>query len=169
MLKLFPIIFCLNILSAFGADLELTKKFSDAILEDVAFEFIKLSPQKTFKKFKIYNRQRGESSLAIIRQMTMLNFNSNKIFQNTIQIEELKYSNEILVALSSLFTSIYDAGEEQVETNSLSRFEGFLVERLVNTSYRLFSSWSEAETNSCYGFYIESKKTKEVLALGNCF
>lgn len=168
MLK-FILLLLINTTVAFAADIFVTDKFNDDILEEVVSEFNKLSPSKSSKRFKILNRQRGESSIAIIKQITLLNFNANKIIQNTIQVEELEYSNEILVALSSMFTNIYDAGEGQIETSALSKFEGFLVDHLVNSSYRLFSSWSEAQANSCYGFYIESKKTKEVLALGSCF
>lgn len=168
-MKFFVLLFSFFISSAFGAELQVLDKTSDLTLEKVSREFNKLSPHRAYKKIKILSKKRCESSSSIIKQITLLNFNRNKIQTDTIQVDELKYSNEILVALSSLFKSIFEAGEEQIETAALSKFESFLVDQLVNSSYKLFSSWSEGDNNSCYGFYIESKATNEVLALGNCF
>jgi hypothetical protein len=160
--------FCLFIYSANAADLKVIKKTNDETLNKIQTEFDKLSPKNKSKKFKIINRKQGEKSLLIIKKLAQLNFEINEFFSRSVQVEELKFSNEILVALSDLFKTSYDSNEERIETQSLSAFEGFLVDHLSSSAYRLFSSWSDAEINSCYGFYIESKKTSEVLALGSC-
>lgn len=167
-MKLFVYFFFFYIYSANSADLRVIKKTNDETLNEIQLEFNQLSHQKKSKMFKIINRKQGEKSLLIIKQIAQLNFEINEVYDRSIQVEELKFSNEILVALSNLFTTSYDLPEGRIETQSLSEFEGFLVDHLSSASYRLFSSWSDAEINSCYGFYIESKKTNEVLALGSC-
>ena len=156
------------IYSANAADLKVVKKTNDENLNEIQHEFNKLSLQKKSRKFKIINRKQGEKSLSIIKQVAQLNFDINEFYNRSIQVEELKFSNEILVALSNLFTTSYESNEGRIETQSLSVFEGFLVDHLPSASYKLFSSWSDADVNSCYGFYIESKKTSEILALGSC-